>query len=315
MEKLNTNADEHSGETREGVETWVKMAGVGAAYNTVETMNDLSAPLQDVVRRTTPLSLAYVDDNGTSVLIRHARFLTRCISSLLTIGILYGMIQVFSLASSQLLVLFTTEGSRIIDIFLNISLPVNQQRERAEVTAEMAKWPEEMANGVMLALSWFPCVVLPIHLLYYSQSGLGDVILGLQIMNKDYQPAGAMKMVTRYFVSLLLMCTVVGGIADFFYFMTSTVGGSLTDAIVGTHVVVHSGSRREPKPVFQQLGNQVWLVSEQVGDFFAMTFLFFIWWGVAGFLIGGYAVHLPYALLLLTASHGLRMGFAIRMSE
>jgi hypothetical protein len=219
MKKLKTDSD-HS----KGVETWVQMTGVSAAYNAVETFNDLSAPLQDIVRRTSPLGIAYMTDDGNGVLVRHASFPIRCCSGLFTLAIAAG------------LGLATRSVSHYLIVFANSNTTDHLFHP------EMVKW-------VMLAMIWLPGIVLPVHLQYHSQCGLGDVAFGLQVMNSDYQPAGVLTMLIRSLVSIALACTVFGGIADFFYFMISTVGSSLTDWIVGTHVVVHSrGSRRAPEP-------------------------------------------------------------------
>jgi hypothetical protein len=218
MKKLKTNSD-HS----KGVKTWVQMTGVSAAYNAVETFNDLSAPLQDIVRRTSPLRIAYMTDDGNGVLIRHARFPIRCCSGLLTLAITAGL--KYATFDTVFYYLMKFAYSDTADHF----------------HPEMVKW-------VMLVIIWLPGIVLPAHLLYHSQCGLGDVAFGLQVMNSDYQPAGVLKMMLRFLVSVALACTVFGGIADFFWFTASDFGSSLTDWIVGTHVVVHSGSRRAPEP-------------------------------------------------------------------
>jgi hypothetical protein len=186
MKKLNTS--DHS----EGVDTWVQMTGVSAAYNTAEIINDLSAPLHRILSAVLLLS-------ALSTWLMMARVCSSGMPAFSFVASLYFCHSPLWLGS----IMLQTQCSPIYLM------------DFADSDPEMVKW-------VILVTTWLPSIVLHVHLLYHSQFGLDDVTFGLHIMDSDYQPAGVLKMMIRFFISLALICTVFGGIADFFYFLTST---------------------------------------------------------------------------------------------
>lgn len=223
MKGIAIDSVERKGTEKDALGDWMQASGIAAADQTLAAISEVIEPLHAAVLKHTPAeNVKFGFHKEQSLVVHYASGMTRFYADYVLSVVLIGM---------------AWGAKQGVNALINFLLAQVQMQEISQLSEEaISTRIAHLLLFMMLVISFHPMAIL-LKLSTRSQT-FGGFLCGCQVMTSDHLPCGQLIFITRTVVSFFLVCSIVGGLVDVIFMILSPRGISLTDLLMGTHVVV-----------------------------------------------------------------------------